>query len=225
MKKSIIYCRCSTSTKRKKIGAEGDIYLHQQDPMLQPPMIHKAFPDSINAEIMVESGASAFKNDGNIQNRPVFAEILRRIEAGEVETLFVFDLDRCYRNRRKSLELVELCIKHDCSIRSVNQKWLNEIANIKPKAVAEMMTNIIINVVTYLSEEDSRSKSEKIKSSVRVVDNKTVSVRGAIWGRPTEISPQQILALKAMRAEGLTFRAISEKSGYSLACVHENITR
>jgi len=222
MKKAkIIYCRCSTSNRRKKVDADGNISLHQQDPMLQPPMIYNAFPESVDAEVLVEYGASAFKNDGNIKNRPVFESILKRIELGEVDSLYLFDLDRAYRNRRKSLELVELCIKHNCKIQSVNQKWLNEISDIKPKAVAEMMTSIILNVISYLSEEDSRNKSEKIKSAVRIEDGVTRSARGNKWGVPSQIGSEMIKKMRELRKSGLTFREISKQTNHSLASVHE----
>lgn len=208
---SIIYLRVSTSNKRNKVDADGKVFQHQQDPLLQLKPIHEAFPESKMAEVYVEKG-SAYKNDGNLDNRPVFKEVVKKIEEGGVSHLYLFDLDRAFRNRGRSMQLFELCAQKKCKLYTVNQKWLINMQSIEPESVRDLMMSIMSNMIAYISEEDSRNKSEKIKSAVRREEGqKAMSANGRKWGRKERITPEQVQKMKELRSQGMSLAEIGRQ--------------
>lgn len=112
MNKDIIYIRCSTDTNGE----------NKQTPELQLNPIWKAFPNSQNAEVFIEK-RSAYKNEGH-GKRPVWDLIMDNIASSNIKAIYLFDLDRAYRNRSRLKELFILCKKNGCKIHSVNQEWL-----------------------------------------------------------------------------------------------------
>src|ERR1019366_8425977 len=62
---------------------------------------------------------SAWKENAK---RPVFAKILELIEKGKIANIYVWDLDRIYRNRLRLKDFFLLCKQHNCKIHSYNQK-------------------------------------------------------------------------------------------------------
>src|ERR1039458_9181857 len=98
MKKSvIIYIRTSTS---------------EQTPELQLRDISTISPK--NAVVCKEQ-ISAWKE--NIK-RPVFENIVKQIREGKIESLYVWDWDRIYRNRIKLKEFLLLCKMHGVVLHS-----------------------------------------------------------------------------------------------------------
>jgi DNA invertase Pin-like site-specific DNA recombinase len=195
----IIYCRVSTDRK-------GD---NAQSPELQIEPCVNTFPETNVAEIHIER-KSAYKD--NVK-RPVLEAIMTRVKMGEVESITVFDLDRLFRNRQKLAHFFDFCREHKCKIQSVNQKWLSDIHNIKPEAVAEMVLGIMTQLFGYLGQEESYKKSERIKMAVvKDQGSKTKSYKGNEWGRKGDLTEEAVEKMIEMRKSGFTLRQIAAQT-------------
>ncbi|MFH1585803.1 MAG: recombinase family protein, partial [archaeon] len=104
---------------------------------------------------VVEEKQSAFKD----KDRQLFEDIKKRISKKEITDLYCWDLDRLFRNRKKLIEFFEFCKYHNCKIHSYRQKWLEDLNQI-PKPFDEIMHSMMLQIMGWLSEEESKKKSE-----------------------------------------------------------------
>src|SRR5690348_3192290 len=120
MKTSIIYLRTST---------------HEQTPQLQLRDIK-----TICSEDAVEycEQLSAWKE--NVK-RPVFEKIIMQIKEGKIESLYVWDWDRIYRNRNRLKEFLLLCKMNGVTLHSYRQKWFEDFHRI-PKPFNEIVMDM-----------------------------------------------------------------------------------
>lgn len=158
----IIYIRTSTS---------------EQTPQLQ---LRDILPLVVGEhEILVEK-LSAFKE--NVK-RPVFNSLIELIKKNKVAHIYVWDLDRLYRNRLKLKELFQLCKVYGTTIHSYNQQWL-EIINSIPPPFNDIMQDFLINIFGWLGQDESKKKSERVKLAVKKDKHGvTRSHKGTKWGR------------------------------------------
>jgi DNA invertase Pin-like site-specific DNA recombinase len=176
-----------------------------QSPILQVADIKLLYPkDDL---VILEEKQSAWKD--NVL-RPVFQELMGLIKKSKVENLYVWDLDRIYRNRLKLKEFFELCKINQVKIHSVNQKWFDEFHKIPPP-FNDMMYDMLINLFGWIGEEESGKKSERIKLAVVKKDNtKTVSYKGNRWGRKP-FPKQTISRVLELADSGLSIRQIANQ--------------
>lgn len=159
-----------------------------------------------------EEQKSAFKD--NVE-RPIFNKILEDIRKGRLNALIVWDYDRLFRNRIKTVEFIRNYSKLGLKVFSYRQQWFEEIAKIPPPW-NEMMNDLLLQVVAWMAEEESRKKSERVKLAVRKNGKEpTTSYRGNKWGRP-KTHTNKIKVIKELRRQGLNYRQIKEKTGLSV---------
>ena len=212
IKTSIIYCRCSTDKKD-----ENDSF--EQTPELQIKPILQTFPDSIDAEIFTERG-SAWKKQGR-GSRPKFEELVRMIEAGQVENVYIYSLNRIARNMMRGMEFFMLCMKHDVQLYSVQQKMLSEMGS---GVMAKAMQHVMVVLYNAFAELDSTDKSQKIKTTViREKGKPTVSFKGKLWGGKSWIKEEDIKKAVHLRQGGASYRAIAKEVGCSVSRAHSLI--
>lgn len=191
MKKSVIYIRTSTD---------------EQNPELQLRDI-STLTKNKNCEI-VEEKQSAWKDD--IKARPKFKAIYNEILKGEIEKLYVWDLDRLFRKRIKLKELFEVCKAYKCKIYSYRQSWLNQMNKI-PSPWNEIILDLLINILGWLAEEESTKKSDRVKNAVRKKNNKAISYKGNKWGRP-ELEIDYTTKLRIQKdLQELSIRKVADK--------------
>jgi len=166
--KTVIYIRNSKSDK---------------EPRIQLGSIYKIAPQE--AEIYEEK-KSAWKNQ---EKRTVFNEIINLIKKNKVSNIYVFDLDRIYRNRKNLVSFFKLCKIYKTKIHSYRQDWINNINNIEPP-FNDIMFDFLINILGWIAEDESNKKSERIKNAVKKKNNTTISYKGNKWGRK-KLSPQK----------------------------------
>lgn len=188
MNTNIIYIRTSTD---------------EQNPKIQINDIVNHF--NINNYELIEEKQSAYKN----KEREKFKEIYNLILKKKVNNLYVWDLDRLYRNRVKLKELFEVCKLHECKIYSYRQSWINDINNI-PKPWGDIVTDLLINIFGWIGEEESLKKSDRIKNAVRKKGDKTISYKGNTWGRKGLPKQTRDKIIK-LYLEGLSIRKIAEE--------------
>ena len=166
---------------------------------------------NIKNPIVLQEKESAYKNE---EKRLLFKQIIEGITKQEINTLIVWDLDRIWRNRKKLEEFFNLCKIKNCKIYSFRQGFLNEIQNIKlPEGfsfIKDMMFNNFLQFLGWIAEEESKKKSERVKSAVRKEKGITKSYKGNKWGRKsyTNRVKKQVLEL---HKKGLNYRKIREQ--------------
>lgn len=157
---------------------------------------------------------SAWKE--GIKDRPEFKESLRLIRSGNVDSFNVWDLDRIYRNRIKTVQFMNLCQYYGVTVRSYRQQWLNSFDKVPPP-FNEIFKDMLIQICGWISEEESQKKSDRIKIAYR-------NHNGAKWGRPTNrLTGSQKEEIIYLREHGFSIRAISRKMQISKYYVESTI--
>lgn len=176
----------------------------EQEPELQISDIRKLCPEC-NLVIYKEK-LSAWKE--NVK-RPVFEEVVSLIKTGKIEKLYVWSLDRIFRNRQRLKEFFVLCKIHNTKIHSYNQLWLEELHKI-PAPFNDMMFDLLISLLGWLSEDESNQKSNRIKMAVvKQKDGTTRSYNGKRWGR-RPYPKQTIDRVLEMAKTGASIREIAK---------------
>lgn len=207
---TIIYIRTSTE---------------EQEPQNQIKSCERLCGDEYT---LLQDKQSAFKDE---KDRPSFEKARELIKLGKIKHFIVWDLDRIYRNRKKLKTFFQFCKIYGCSIHSVNQQWLEELNNI-PDPFNEIMHDLMLNLMGWLAEDESKKKSDRVKLAIRKKNGVTKSYRGKKWGRRsvTQRVRNEIISL---RKKGLSMRDISrevfiwDKNGnkkkISLGVVHKTL--
>ena len=177
----------------------------EQEPELQIADILKLCPS--NELIFFKEKLSAWKE--NVK-RPVFTEVISLIKTGRVTDLYVWDLDRIFRNRLRLKEFFLLCKIHNTKIHSANQAWLSEINSIPPP-FNDMVFELLVNLFGWIGEEESTKKSNRIKNAIIKKENCfTVSYKGNRWGRKS-FPKQTISRVLELANTGLSIREIASQ--------------
>ena len=208
MKENIIYIRTSTEEQNPKNQLEDC----------------KKLAEKLNLKDfeILEERKSAFKN--NVK-REVFNSIKRAIQKGEVKNLIVWDLDRLYRNRVKTVEFIRNYSKLGLRVYSYRQDWFERFNDI-PEPFNEIMSDLMLQIVSWMAEEESKKKGERVKLAVRKKEGKpTKSYKGNKWGRKTlsTFKKNKIKQLKKQNPK-MSLREIANKIGISKSAVHKYLT-
>lgn len=133
--------------------------------------------------VLYEEKQSAWKDS----ERAVMNQLRKDISEHKYTDLYVWDLDRPYRNRVKLKEFIQFCKAHNCKIWSYRQKFLNQIQELNlPKDfefLRDMMLNNLIEMLGWIAEDESKKKSDRVKISIRRENGITKSYKGNKWGR------------------------------------------
>lgn len=167
---------------------------------------------------LIEDKQSAWKEE---KERDGFNKIKKLIKSNKIKHFIVWDLDRIYRNRIKLKQFFEFCKLYKCSIHSFRQKWLEELYAI-PEPFNEIMHDLMLSLMGWLAEDESKKKSERVKAAIRKVKGITKSYKGNKWGRK-KLSKQMRTKLKECIKENpkMSLREIANKVGLSKSVVHK----
>jgi DNA invertase Pin-like site-specific DNA recombinase len=194
-KASFIYLRTSTE---------------DQDPENQLADILKIAPEG--SEVLPEYG-SAWKDE--LKHRPRFAELLDSIKKGRVSSVNVWDLDRIYRNRIKTVEFMQFCQAHGVVVRSYRQQWMHQFEDMEVPAgmgwMVEMIRNNLIQTLAWVAEEESSKKSHRVKAAYH---RKKERGKADDWGRPTA-KFNEYRAYQLLFKEGMSIRGVAQELGVS----------
>lgn len=159
--------------------------------------------------VLFQDKQSAYKDN---KEREGFENAKKLIKKGKIDSFVVWDLDRIYRNRIKLKEFFQFCKIYRCSIHSVNQQWLEELTKI-PAPFNDMMHDLMLNLMGWLAEDESKKKSDRVKLAIRRTPGKpTMSYKGKKWGRrKMPIAEKRIIEL---HKEGKNLREICEEIYY-----------
>ena len=182
-----IFIRCSTEN---------------QTPELQLNDILSMNPPS--DAVIYREQLSAWKE--NIK-RPEFEKILSKIRSRQISTLYVWNLDRLYRNRKRLVEFLALCHRCNVKVFSYNQKWLDSIMTMD-EPFNEIMYNLMLQILGWIGESESTTKSNRVKMAVKHTAGVTVSYKGNKWGRKS-LPKQTISRVLGLHSEGKSIRQIA----------------
>lgn len=165
---------------------------------------------------LIQDKESAWKE----KKREGFNLIQNKIKKNKIKNLIVWDLDRLYRNRKKLIAFFKFCKLHKCLIYSYNQSWLEEI-NKMPEPFNEAIFDLMLQIIGWISQDESDRKSKRIKLAVRKIEGKpTKSYRGNKWGRkPT--GKFKKTKIKELANEGYSIRNIAKEVKLAPSTVHK----
>ena len=179
MTKKVTYLRTSTEEQNPQNQLKDCISISEED-----------------SEVFEEK-QSAFKD----KDRPIFEALKKKIKQKQITDFYVWDWDRIYRNQKKLVEFFKFCELYDCKIHSYNQKYFEDFYKI-PKPFDEIVSNLVLNLMGWLAEEESKKKSDRVKIAFK-------NHKGKKWGRkaiPEKIK-QEILEA---RKQGMSIREIAD---------------
>lgn len=157
--------------------------------------------------IFEEEQQSAWKENAK---RPVFDQIVSEIKSGKISDIYVWDIDRIYRNRLRLKDFFLLCKVKGTKIHSFNQEWLNDINSI-PAPFNDIVSELLISVLGWIGEEESTKKGARVKLAiVRSKDGVTKSYKGSKWGRKC-FPPQTVSRVMELNKLGKSIRDISRE--------------
>ena len=174
-----------------------------QSPTLQLDDITKTF--SLTDFNIIEEIDSAFKLKAK---RVEFEKLKKQIMANRVSELYVWDLDRLHRNRKRLIEFLALCKVYCTKVYSFNQQWMQSIQQLQPP-FNEIMFDFMLSIMGWLAEDESIKKSNRVKLAIRKTNKGTISHKGNKWGRKP-LSKQIISKIKELHHEGKSIREISK---------------
>jgi len=193
------------------------IYIRTSTEEQEPENQIKSCAKICNGEYeLLKDKQSAFTDK---KEREGFEQAKKLIKSGNVDNFVVWDLDRIYRNRIRLKEFFQFCKLYHCEIHSVNQQWLEELHKI-PAPFNDIMHDLMLNLMGWLAEDESKKKSERVKLAVRKKNGITKSYKGNKWGRKS-LHTNKINRIKELRKKGLSYRQIAEKEKISIGKISQ----
>jgi DNA invertase Pin-like site-specific DNA recombinase len=142
--------------------------------------------------------------------RPDFRRLLADVEAGRVDTLVVWRLDRLGRTA-KGLT----CLFEDLVRSKVNLISLKDGLDLVTPA-GRLMANILAGVAAYETEV----RAERILAGQVAARLRGVRWGGSRRGRRIKVTAEQVTAIRHMRSEGHEVAAIARGTGLSRPTVY-----
>jgi len=172
-----------------KIGLYARVSTKKQSEQEQIPSIINGFNLNESNCIIFKEEVSAWSIEKE-SKRLELLKLKKVIENREINKLYIWDLDRLYRNREKTKEFYNLCSFNGVEVYSLNQTWINDFADLKAKFpenfkfLIDHISNLLLDVYTQSAEDESTKKSERVKLKVKKCDDGiTRSTNGKKWGR------------------------------------------
>ena len=164
---------------------------------------------------------SAWKEEKEREN----FEILKKgIKAGKYQNLYVWDLDRIYRDRKKLIGFFAFCKMYNCKIHSFRQRWLEDL-NKMPPPFDEIVHNLMLQIMGWLAEEESQKKSDRVKLAMRRKNGVLYSYKGAKWGKKgLSAQKKNLIAKLYQNNKNISLRALSKELGISVGAAHKYLS-
>lgn len=202
----IIYIRVST----KDHGEEED----------QLPQILKLFEIEQDECLIVSARESAYQLDKQ-KNRKleIVKEIIEHFQ-DEEKILYVWDLDRLYRNQELQINLIMNCYEQNCIVLSYRQPWLYKLRDLG--GFGKAVYHFLVELLAYLAEEESKKKAERLMKSLNQKKGKYYTNKGNLYGKKIRTTKgENITSITRIKNienfiiknidKGLTYRDIQNK--------------
>ncbi len=153
------------------------------------------------------------------KERDGFEKAKKLIKSGKINKFIVWDWDRIYRNQKRLVEFFKLCEAYKCQIHSVNQKYFDDFYKI-PAPFDEIVSSLVLNLMGWLAEDESKKKSDRVKLAVRKKNGITKSYKGNKWGRKS-MHTNKINRIKKLREQGMNYRDIAAEEKISIGKISQ----
>ena len=147
---------------------------------------------------------------GTSMDRPGFRQMMRYVEAGRMDTLVVWRLDRLGRTARGLTALFEDLIR--CKVDLISLK--DGLDLVTP--AGRQMANILAGVAAYETEV----RAERILAGQAVARERGIRWGGSIPGRRIRATVEQIAVIRPLRSEGGEIAAIARATGLSRPTIY-----
>ncbi len=161
--------------------------------------------------LIIIAEESAYKIDK--QKHRVLEVIKEIIEEHEDEEkiMYVWDLDRIYRNAEWQLEFFRFVDKHNGMVLSHRQKFLHELKNMGK--FGRSMYRFMIDIFASLAQEESDKKSDRQKKSRTLKEGRLYTNKNNLVGRK----------LKTLEGKPITkAKQLDKIERYTAMLIHSN---
>jgi DNA invertase Pin-like site-specific DNA recombinase len=187
----------------------------EQDEKWQLDPIVKTFNCDKDKCLIFQERMTAFNQDKE-HKRLEFLKLKEQIKKGGPGKLYIFALDRLFRNRKKTIEFFNYCKMYDVDIYSYTEQWLLDFQNIKKqmpgdfKFMIDSIYDMMLNMFAQMGESESKNKSNRVKKAINKSSGITKSVYGKKWGRKN-LSKQLQTKIIELHKQGLSQRKIRDQ--------------
>lgn len=170
----IIYLRVSTKN-------EG------QEETDQLPDIVKTFNLDIEKCLVITAKESAYQEKKDKTRRFNYIYDLLKENKQSTVKIYLWDLDRAYRNRERLANFFQVTKEHKADVFSYNQKFINDIYGINLPLGLDWLkyfiVGLFINFLGWIAEDESKRKGNRLKKSLTSKNGKFYTNKGNIFGR------------------------------------------
>ena len=146
---------------------------------------------------------------GSTTNRPGYQRLLELANAGEIDTIVCFKLDRFSRSASNAIRTLLELDEKGVGFISVTQPALN-LGHTNP------FRRTMLSAFAEISQIERETISERTKAGLEVARS-----RGKTLGRPSvKVTPAKLKRAAKLREKGLTLSAVATKVGLSRTMVH-----
>lgn len=157
---------------------------------------------------LISERITAYKED--MQDKRKFNEIIDLINNNLITELYIYSIDRLFRNIERTLSFYFLCRSKEVKIYSVNQEELNQLKDDTP--LNKFMQYQLVLIYSLQAEQESFNTSIRTKKAFKVNRKGVkVSYRGKKLGR-NSITNTMRERIKERKAKGFTAKEIQEQS-------------
>lgn len=168
-KLDILYLRVSTKNK-------GQEETDQLTPILE---FYKLKEEEC---LVIEAKESAYqikKQKNRILN---FIPELSKMYPEYDKVLYLWDLDRLYRNQDMQVDFIRENHKLNLMVFSLRQNFLNEIRKV-PGGMGKAMYNFMVEILGWKAEQESKDKADRLLKSLKVKDGRYYTNKNRLYGR------------------------------------------
>jgi DNA invertase Pin-like site-specific DNA recombinase len=152
-----------------------------------------------------------FKDEGfsgGSDNRPGLNQLKEAVKASRIKVLVVYKVDRLCRSLTHLLKLLELFKQYGVTLMSITDSI--DLSN--PSGIFHM------HVMGAVAELEKGFISERTKAGLAAA-----KARGEPLGRPQKYGKMDVIEVLSLRSQGLTIKAIKDKTGINVATIHKFI--
>lgn len=136
-----------------------------QHPENQITDIEKTYNISEKDYILFKDKESAWNELKDRDDFNRLQSIIKRSGGGD---LYVWDWDRIWRNRNRLKEFFQLCKLYKVKIHSFRQLFYESFHEI-PSPFDEIMQELFLNLLGWMSEDESKKKSDRVMAARRKI--------------------------------------------------------
>lgn len=162
---------------------------------------------------LISEKQSAFKEESE-SKRVGLIELKKLIKQRKVNNLYIFHINRLFRNYQKQIEFMQLLKYYNVKLFSVCQDYLDDISKMQ-HPWNDIVYDMMIKIFADIAERESKDKGKAVKKSFTKNSNgKTIAKQsGKLVGRKG-YSSQTIQRVLKMKSEGKSLRQICAEVSY-----------